>query len=137
MKTILITFFILMIPAIGALGFDYYRFYTADPTLDQEFMLAEVGWLWVTYHESSHNAAVEAVGEDMWAELVAPLMSLDAVLLLSIPALLIFGVMMSLKTFGVGPYEGEGLLASKAKKVSSFSTEKAFKKKGKTKYKRK
>lgn len=117
MKTILITFLVLITPALAALGHDFYLYYTADPDLERPFYLADIGWIWVTYHEQSHNDAVDFVGKEMWAEFIAPIMNQPAAILLSIPAFAIFLTMFVLKMFGIGPYEGEGVLYSKAKKV--------------------
>ena len=55
MKTILVTFLVLIMPALGALGHDFYLYYTADPDLERPFYLADIGWIWVTYHEQSHS----------------------------------------------------------------------------------
>lgn len=54
-----ILFFLLLLPALAALGHDVYMF---TQNQDKGFRLSDLGWLWDKYHKESHDQWKNYVG---------------------------------------------------------------------------
>ena len=67
--------FLLLVPAILALGHDFYLFYinflqTRSFTLDlllSEFKFSALGFIWTTYNPDGYKATVESTDPETWA----------------------------------------------------------------------
>jgi len=57
--------FIILLPALAAIGHDGYLFYENQP--EEGFRLASLGFIWTTYHLESYKQAVEMLEPDVWA----------------------------------------------------------------------
>ena len=70
-----IIIFILLIPALAALGHDCYLFYAeygyqgnfSLDFLEEKFKFSALGYLWTTYDIDSYKMAVEMTAPDNWA----------------------------------------------------------------------
>lgn len=152
MQTIFVTLLALLIPAMAALGHDYYIYISADPTLETNFYFAQIGWIWQTYHESSLTYIEGKIPENIWQILIVPVLKAPATIALATPAIVVFIIMLTMKAFGLGAYEGEGFIKGRPTKFkkenagshkssrgnkNTFAAPKAIQKKGPIKYKRK
>ncbi|MCC6598799.1 MAG: hypothetical protein IT559_08420 [Alphaproteobacteria bacterium] len=106
--------FLLLIPAMIALGHDLYLFYVnyaeaqgfSIALLQKEFKLSAFGFIWTNYDEESYKTAVGSVDPDTW-------LTIDYLLTFKAfyAALAFAGVFVALFTvlalFGKGPFAGE------------------------------
>ena len=107
-----IIIFLLIVPALLALGFDAYLYYK-----DQEegFKLTDLGWLWIHYDEASHNYSMEQMGDKNWVQYMVPLLKLPLVAVaLIFSGILLFVIIMIKGLSSIG--SGNFLLPARRKK---------------------
>jgi hypothetical protein len=117
---------IVAIPALVALGHDFYLFYThygienvqADVTQQIEdkgatSFFATLGWIWTHYWPDSYKAIVEQTEPDIWTH-INKILSMKAFFGGLVFAGFFYALIGLLKIFRVGPF--------KDKKIFSFST---------------
>ncbi|MEM7651268.1 MAG: hypothetical protein AAF204_04210 [Pseudomonadota bacterium] len=133
--------FLLLIPALIALGHDIYLFYVENlnpgvfslDLLLEKFKFSAVGFIWTTYSADTYKAVVEATAPEVWAY-IDPLLTVKAVVAgLLFTGLIIF-IFYILKMFGLGPMAGDSYGRSKGSEPTSF---RAGSKSKKMNYKRK
>ncbi len=98
--------FVLLIPALAALGYDAYVFYENQ---EEGFKLSDLGWLWTTYHMESHDYAYQEIGEESWRKYVVPILSLPCVVAALIFAAIILMIVLliqGLSSLGSGKVSG-------------------------------
>ncbi len=84
--------FLLVVPALIALGFDYYLYYENQ---EEGFKFTDLGWIWIEYHEASHNYLMEQVGNEYWIQYIVPILKLPmAVVALIFSCIVILSMMM-------------------------------------------
>ena len=119
---------LLLIPALIALGHDFYLFYinhlnpgvfTMD-LLKEEFKFSALGFIWTSYEVESYKSVVKSADQETWS-------TIDTILTWKAfyVGLAFAGIMtvlfLILKIFGVGPFaseEQESFVASSKKDVS-------------------
>lgn len=69
-------YLLLILPIALALGFDVYYYYEHQA---EGIKFSDLGWIWKTYHPSSHEYLISYVGRENWERYFAPLLSLKAV----------------------------------------------------------
>lgn len=133
--------FVLALPALAALGHDIYMAYNnTQLAVTERFYLSDLGWLWVNYHPETYNWALENTDEVVWNGIVDPVLQGSAFYVLGAPFAAFVVILLFLKIFGLGPFEGQGLRFSlgggsrRKKDGFAFGGGGA---KGRTKYKRK
>lgn len=104
--------FLLCIPAIAALGFDLWLAYGENMDFSKPLELSSVGWLWVKYAESNYNMIRESIDPATWTGFVKPILSQKLVTVALLPVYIAVPIMLVMKTFGLGSYEGNGWLNS-------------------------
>lgn len=106
--------FLLLIPAIAALGHDAYLFYNnhlnpgvfSIDLLLQEFKFSALGFIWTNYEVESYKMTVQSMSEDDWA-LIDYMLTFKAFYVgLGFAAFfIIFFAILAL--FGIGPFSAE------------------------------
>ncbi len=109
-------FFILCLPAIGALGFDVWLAYGETMDFSKSLELSSVGWLWVNYAEDNYNLMKESIDAATWTSVVKPLLSQKLVTVALLPVYIAVPTLLIMKIFGWGRYQGAGLMPSFGKK---------------------
>lgn len=113
----LLGFFILLcIPAIAALGFDLWLAYGENMDFNKPLELSSVGWLWVKYAESNYNMIRDSIDPATWASVIKPILSQKLVIIALLPVYIVVPVMLFMKIFGFGRYEGSGWFSDGARK---------------------
>ena len=151
--------FLILLPALAALGHDVYFSYSdakikkvddlgdVQKSLEKaeaHFTFSELGWLWQEYSLPTHNAVKKYFDEQTWNKKVAPALETPAVLALAVPAGISYIVLALLWVLGVWPFAGTSKVfktsGQKKKKIDkndfSFHQDIKHHKKG-MKYKRK
>lgn len=105
-----ILFFILSLPALGALGFDLWLAYGETMDFSKPLQLSAVGWLWVKYAEANYNMMRDTIDPATWASFIKPILSQKLVTIALLPVYIGAPIVLTMKLFGLGRYEGEGLL---------------------------
>lgn len=142
MRDLYLIAFILLIPALAVLGHDIYMAYNnTELEVTERFWLSDLGWLWVNYSPDTYNWAVDNTDAAIWNSIVDPLLQESALYVSSAPFAAFLVIIIFLKIFGIGPFEGQGLMtfiqtAGIKKKKGDFSFSGGGSKK-KAKYKRK
>jgi len=134
--------FILSTPALAVLGHDIYIAYNnTELEGTDRFYLSDIGWLWTEYAPSSYDWVLSAVDETTWNGFIDPLLQQSAIYLASAPLVIFTIILLIMKIFGLGSFEGEGLKVPGITKTKlnkkgdySFSGDKS---KSRAKYKRK
>lgn len=103
-------FFLLCLPAIAALGFDIWLAYGENMDFSKPLELSAVGWLWVKYAEDNYNVIRDSIDPATWASFIKPVLSQKLVTVALLPVYIAVPVMLVMKTFGLGSYEGNGWL---------------------------
>ena len=120
-------FLLLCIPAIAALGFDLWLAYGENMDFSKPLELSSVGWLWVKYAEDNYNMIRDSIDPGTWASFVKPILSQKLVTVALLPVYIAVPIMLVMKTFGLGGYEGNGWLNSsrfsKKKNQKSYTYE--------------
>lgn len=133
--------FLLLLPALGALGHDLYLAYnnTVLEGIDR-FWLSDAGWLWINYSPETYDWALATVDAAVWNGFVDPILQESAFFVALAPFCAFLAILFFMMIFGLGSFEGKGLFTprfgGKKNKNSSFSFSARDKKK-KTQYKRK
>ena len=99
--------FLLVFPAIIALGFDVYMYYQEQ---EEGWKLTDLGWLWTTYHPESHDSMYQEFGPEKWKQYMLPLLQLPvaaAVFILSCVLVLIIMIFKGLATLGSGSFSSK------------------------------
>ena len=99
--------FILLIPAIAALGYDAFVYYENQ---EEGFKLSDLGWLWTNYYPDSHDYAFQEVGKESWVKYVLPILKLKTVVAAVIFAALIFSIVLliqMLASMGSGKFSSK------------------------------
>lgn len=138
MPIILLT--ILSLPALAALGFDLYLAYGETMDLSQPMALTSVGWLWLTYHPDSYKLLKETIEPDTWALFIKPVLMQKTVVIALLPLYIAVPAFIVMKTFGLGRYEGQGLINGRfgkgGRKGFSYKNDFGEAPRKRTKYKR-
>ncbi len=101
-------FFFLSLPALAALGFDLYLAYGETFDFSKPLELSSVGWLWLTYSEETFRTFKQSVDPGLWETFIKPVMSLKTVVAALFPIYIALPIVLLRKTFGWGPYQGNG-----------------------------
>ncbi len=131
--------FVLALPALGVLGHDVYLAYnnTLLP-LEERFYLSDVGWLWKEYSPDTYQWALDNTDPVMWTAFIDPVLQGSAFYVFGAPFAIFVVVMLFMKIFGLGPFEGHGMhvpMGASSRKGKGFAFGGGGK--GRTKYKRK
>ena len=113
---LVILFFILCLPAIGALGFDLWLAYGETMDFSKPLDLSSVGWLWVKYAEENYNVMRDTIDPASWASFVKPILNQKLVTVALFPVYIAIPTLIIMKVFGLGGYKGEGLFSGLASK---------------------
>lgn len=105
-----VLFFILLLPAMGALGFDLWLAYGETMDFSKPLELSSVGWLWVKYAEENYNMMRQSIDPESWSAFISPVLNQKLVTIAVLPALIAVPILVIMKLFGLGGYEGAGLL---------------------------
>ncbi len=146
MRDIFLLAFILSLPALAVLGHDVYLAYTnIHLEAGERFYLSDLGWLWVNYSPDSYDWMIENTDATIWNGFIDPALKESALLIACGPLALYVSIVLIMKIFGLGSFEGQGLFkplpkagknkAQKKKGDFAFSSSNSAKKQ--TKYKRK
>lgn len=134
-------FFVLSLPALGALGFDLWLAYGETMDFSKPLELSSVGWLWVKYAEDNYNIMRESIDPATWTSFIKPILSQKLVVVALLPVYIAIPVLLIMKTFGLGSYEGAGLVngigKSKSKKGFTYNADLGDKPRKALKYNRK
>lgn len=135
-------FFVLCLPAMAAIGFDLWLAYGETMDFSKPLELSSVGWLWVKYAEDNYNLMRESMDPATWASFVKPILSQKLVTVALFPVYIAIPVLLIMKTFGLGGYQGNGLISgisspSKGKKGFSYDADLGDKPRKQMKYNRK
>ena len=103
-------FFVLSLPAIAAVGFDLWLAYGETMDFSKPLELSSVGWLWVKYAEENYNLMRDSIDPATWASFVKPILSQKLVTVALLPVYIAIPTLLIMKTFGLGSYQGAGLL---------------------------
>lgn len=123
---LIILFFVLSLPAIGALGFDLWLAYGETMNFNKPLELSSVGWLWVKYAEENYNVMRDSIDPATWSGFIKPILSQKLVTVALLPVYIAIPALLIMKIFGLGSYQGAGLLQG----ISSKSGKKTGAKKG-------
>ncbi len=138
MRDFLILGFILLLPALAALGHDIYIAYNSDElNVPDGLYFSDLGWIWVNYSPATYDWARESIDPTLWSGVVDPFLQEAAVFVGSIPFLAFAAILLCMKILGIGPFEGRGLFAFGSKMSSKGDFSYGGNKKTKMKYKRK
>ena len=113
-----VLFFVLSIPALGALGFDLWLAYGETMDFSKPLQLSSVGWLWVKYAEANYNMMRDSIDPATWASFIKPILSQKLVTVALLPVYIGVPIVLVMKLFGLGRYEGEGLLSGLGQRKS-------------------
>lgn len=100
--------FLLLIPVIAALGYDAYVYYENQ---EEGFKLSDLGWLWTTYSQDTHDQAFQQLGEESWRKYVVPILKLPTVVAMVIFAVVILMIVLliqGLASIGSGKFSSKG-----------------------------
>ncbi len=136
--------FLLLIPALIALGHDIYLFYIQHlnpgifsiDLLLEKFKFSALGFIWTTYAVDSYKAVVEATASDTWV-IIDQLLTIKAFHLSLGFAGAFIMLFFILKQFGIGPFAGENAGSSSPKKRKKPESFRGGGKSKKMQYKRK
>ena len=140
MRDFVLLGFVISTPTLAVLGHDIYKAYNnTELTGTDRFYLSDLGWLWTEYHPKTYNWVMENTDAVIWNSTIDPLLEQSALYVALAPFLLFISILLFMKIFGLGPYEGEGLSIFKNTKLNkkgefSFRRNETAKR---TKYKRK
>lgn len=103
-------FFVLCLPAIAALGFDLWLAYGENMDFSKPLELSSVGWLWVKYAEDNYNVIRDSIDPATWTGFIKPILSQKLLTVALLPVYIAVPVLLVMKAFGLGSYEGNGWL---------------------------
>jgi hypothetical protein len=105
MRALQILCFIFALLPLSVLAHDAYRWYEAQENgQNLPFSLSDLGYLWMTYHEESHDMALEELGAEQWNENIKPVLRMPAAFVTAVPAV-VFGLLFGiLWLFGSWPF---------------------------------
>lgn len=122
-----VLFFFLLIPAMAALGFDLWLAYGQTMDFSKPLELSSVGWLWVKYAEDNFNMMRQTIDPESWGMYIKPLLSQKLVTVALLPVYIAIPTLLIMKIFGLGGYEGSGLINGFGhKKSNSKSSNQGF-----------
>ena len=134
-------FFVLSLPTLGALGFDLWLAYGETMDFSKPLELSSVGWLWVKYAQDNYNIMRESIDPATWESFIKPILSQKLVTVALLPVYIAVPWLLIAKTFGLGSYQGSGLINganfSKSKKGYSYNADLGDAPRKQLKYKRK
>ena len=116
-----VLFFILCLPAIGALGFDLWLAYGETMDFSKSLKLSSVGWLWVNYAEDNYNVMKETIDPATWASIIKPILIQKLVTVALLPVYVAIPVLLFMKLFGLGRYQDAGIFNNIGRKKSYAS----------------
>ena len=96
---------------VAALAHD---FYIADKS-GTPFEFAQLGWVWETYHISSMDAVFNFFNDNapiVWNAFINPLLAQPAFFVAVTPFCIYVTIVIFMMVFGLGTFEGEGLIGS-------------------------
>lgn len=84
MRLMFILCFLFTLPIVGVLGYDAYHYYeTRQDNPLAPFNFSEIGFIWYTYSEDTHNKVVKEaykeLGSDSWENMIKPALRWPAV----------------------------------------------------------
>ena len=104
-----ILFFLLCLPAIGALGFDLWMAYGETMDFGKPLKLSSMGWLWVNYAEDNYNLMKDTIDPATWASIIKPILIQKLVTVALLPVYIAIPILLTMKIFGLGRYQGAGI----------------------------
>lgn len=107
-------FFVLCLPALAAIGFDIWLAYGETRDFSKPLELSSVGWLWVKYAGDNYNTMRQTIEPETWASIIKPILSQKMVTIALLPVFIAIPVLLVMKTFGWGSYEGNGLFKARS-----------------------
>lgn len=113
MRSVFFLCFLFTLPAIAALGHDFYLAGVPDPGRPAGFYFSDLGWVWVTYAKASHDWAAANLPTEVWATIVEMMLQKPAVLV----GLVFAGVMYVIV---IGTYLVSSVSGINQPKESSF-----------------
>ncbi|QQG36338.1 MAG: hypothetical protein HYS17_00665 [Micavibrio aeruginosavorus] len=116
-------FFMLSIPALAALAFDLWLAYGESMDFNKPMEFTSVGWLWLRYAEDNYNLMRQTIDPATWSGVISPILSQKTVLVALFPVYLAIPILLIMKIFGWGSFEGNGWLSKlgRSKKKAGFS----------------
>jgi len=128
MRLLQILCFIFTLPLVGVLAHDAYFFYQErqeDPRAP--FAFSDIGYLWYTYSQDTHNQVVREVGADTWNDEVRPALRQPAALYAGAVAVASYIITFIVWLFAIWPAnkvrkvkEGKSAFASFVKGEKTF-----------------
>lgn len=120
--------FLLLIPAMIALGHDFYLFYNEHlnpgvfslDLLKKEFKFSALGYIWTTYGTESYRTTVESMPPEDWAK-IDKILTFKAFYVALGFAGIFTALFAVLALFGKGPFVTEGGGSAKRKKEEPTS----------------
>ena len=140
MRDHLVIIFILAMPALAVLGHDIYLAYNqTDIQSAERFFFSDLGWLWTEYSPETYNWVINNADAIVWNGFIDPLLDETAFFICIAPLSAFLFILIFMKIFGIGAYEGQGLFRSSGSKMKKgdFSFDKGKQVASKAKYKRK
>lgn len=134
MNGVKILCFLLILPALAAVGHDAWLYYhvTFEEGKDLGVQISDLGYLWVNYARESHDWALQNMDPVVWEGFIKPMLLSPAVLVLLAPALAVYALLGLLWLFGLWPFAAAGKVKSQFSALG-----RGGKKGGKLQYKRK
>lgn len=135
MRGIFLLCFVLLIPALAALGHDLFITYQ-DQDFTKPMMFSDLGYLWTHYEPGSYKWARENIDQSTWDSTLTPLLEQTSVIAAFVPAGAVYILLLILKLLNLPPFS-DGVRVGKGKKKGDFSYKNSDKSKGRFKYNRK
>lgn len=105
MRGVYLFCFVVILPALAALGHDiWYAFTPERASLTQPFYFTDLGWLWLRYAPDSFGWLTRAVDADIWEKYFKPVMAAKSAAVLAIPAFAAYAVLFVLRVFAFWPF---------------------------------
>ena len=122
--------FVVIIPALAALGYDIYMTY-GDQDFSKPMMFSDAGYLWTHYSPDTFAQAHRIIDKQTWDTYIAPVLSSKTVIVAAVPAALVYSIFALLWLLKMGPFAQEDRKYGRGK--FGFKNQKE----GRIKYKRK
>ncbi len=111
-------YLLLCLPALTALGFDIWLAYGKTMDFSKPLELSSVGWLWVKYAGENYNTMRQSIDPQTWESFIKPILSQKLVTVALLPVYIALPILLVMKVFGLGGYEGQGLFKARSFKKS-------------------
>src|SRR5688572_31378126 len=102
MRNFSLLLFLVLLPALGALGHDLYKAFDTEAMAfkDTGLRFTALGKFWVDYSRESFTAVREGTDPETWKSIVDPLLHKPAALVLLLPAIPVVVIQVLLLLFG-------------------------------------